>query len=526
MSPAKTLPELLRQGGARPTAPFLLCAERDWSYGECLDAVETFAAGLSALGVGKGARVAIAAPNSAQWVITWLAVVRLGAILVPLNVAYREREFDYMLNQSGAGMLICCSRDGEFDFVEFLQGMRPRLPAVQQYVFIGAGGFDGSHRWEDVPAAAQNANAHARSEVAVGPQDPAVILYTSGTTGEPKGATLTHAGILASAAAQAEHLGQTSDDVAIGHMPLNHVGGMTCTVAASMVAGGSVALLARYNPLAALDAIKQRRVSIFIGVPTMYTTLLGQPGFSDADISCVRLCIIGGSNVEPSLGRRIADTFGSARLANLYGLSESSGGCLISAKDDGLDTLLETLGVAIGGFDIRVVDAAGQPLGPGREGELQIRGPCVAAGYWGKPGESAGTFLPGGWLASGDIAIVRADGRVALRGRKKEMFIRGGFNVYPAEVENTLRSDEAVAMCAVIGVPDAKFGEVGHAFVVAAPGRRVDVEALYRRCRQRLARYKVPDAIHIVDSLPMTPAGKIRKVAIRESMIKAQRLAG
>jgi acyl-CoA synthetase (AMP-forming)/AMP-acid ligase II len=512
------LHDLVNTSGSAES-PFLLSPDGDWSYGQFAAAVDDFASGLLATGIRKGDRIAIAAPNSAQWLITWFATARIGAVLVTLNVAYRDHEFDYMLNQSSAVMLVCCSEDGGFDFVQFLQRLRPRLKTVQHYVFLGGDGFEGSKRWEDIPTEVDE-HALRSHESHLTPGDPAVILYTSGTTGQPKGATLTHASILASAVAQAQHLGQGAHDVSIGHMPLNHVGGMTCTVAASMVAGGQVALLPRYNPTLALEVIHQRKVTIYIGVPTMYTMLLDLPGFSPDLVSSIRTCVIGGSNVEPAMGRRILKTFSGARMANLYGLSETSGGCIISASDDGLETLVATLGVPIGDFEIRIADDDHQALPVGSEGQLHVRGGCVAEGYWDSPSESSQSFLPGGWLVTGDVAVERADGRLALRGRKKEMYVRSGYNVYPVEVENVLSREADVAMSAVIGVPDEFHGEVGYAYVVPVPGRTIDVDALLDRCSAQLARYKLPAKILVVDSLPLTPSGKIRKVELRARAVE------
>lgn len=509
---ATLLPHLL--GSAEPGSPFLLCPDREWSYGEVRTAVDHFASGLLSLGVGKGDRVAIAAPNSAEWLISWFATTQIGAVLVTLNVAYRDREFDYMLNQSSATVLICCAEDGGFDFVPFLQHLRPRLPSINHFVFLGGQGFDGSLRWEDL-AIDVDREALRERESQVSGSDPAVILYTSGTTGHPKGATLTHGSILASATAQARHLRQDAGDVSIGHMPLNHVGGMTCTVAASMVAGGRVALLPRFNPTQALDAIRRHGVTTYIGVPTMYTMLMSHPEFSPEHAASIRTCIIGGSNVEPALGNRILQTFDGARMANLYGLSETSGGCIISAPDDDLDTLVATLGVPIGDFEIRVTDDEHRPLPAGSEGQLHVRGGCVATGYWEKPDETDQAFLPDGWLDTGDVAVQRPDGRVALRGRKKEMYVRSGYNVYPVEVENVLARQPGVAMSAVIGVPDEFHGEVGYAYVVPAPGQTIDTDALLAACAEQLAKYKLPARIVVVESLPLTPSGKIKKVELR-----------
>lgn len=486
-----TLARALR--AAHGGAPFLICAERRWTYAEVDEASDRLAGGLRALGIERGDRVAIAAPNCAEWVLTWLGTMKLGAVLVPLNVVYREREFVQMLGESEAVALICTPEHAGFDFMAFLDGLEGRLPSGRHRVFLDSPEWDALLGADPLPADEAD------------PGDPAVILYTSGTTGEPKGATLTHASILASARAQAERLDQGPDDVLIGHMPLNHVGGMTCTIMASVVAGGSVALLPGYHPQVALDTLAGAGVTVFVGVPTMYQMMMGLPGFADADTSAIRLCIIGGSNVEPALARRILDAFDGARLANLYGLSETSGGCIISGTEDDLDTVADTLGTAIGDFALRVDD-----------GELQVRGTCNAKGYWKRPRESAAAFDEA-WLATGDMATIDDTGHVRLHGRKKEMYVRGGYNVYPAEIENVLAADETVAMCAVIGVPHERFGETGCAYVIAAAGHEVDPGALRERCRHQLADYKVPDEIRVVAELPLTPAGKIKKVAVREA---------
>lgn len=494
-----------------PDAVFLLTPQRDWTYRQVAEAAERVAAGLQELGVSAGDRVAIAAPNSAEWFVTLMATSRIGAALVALNVLYRQHEFDVMLNGSGAVVLICVDRHRDFDFVSFFDGLRDHLKTVREYVFLGGPGFAGSRRWDDLartPLPQRRTEAPASAETE---ETPAVILYTSGTTGDPKGAMLTHRGILASASAEAAHLNLHADDVLIGHMPINHVGGLTCSITAAMVVGAGVLLLPAYHPQDALDGITQRGITVYIGVPTMYTKMMELPGFAIADLSGVRTCVIGGSNVEPALARRIGSSFPRARLANIYGLSETSGGCIMSAAEDDIETLAETLGVPIGDFEVRVVDDERKPLPAGLAGELQIRGAGVAAGYWQLPEATAASFGSDGWFSSGDMAELRTDGRVRLRGRKKEMYVRGGYNVYPAEIENMLAKHPDVAMSAVIGVPDATYGEVGIAFVVPRAGHTIDVADLKQLCHTNLARYKMPEEIRVVDDLPTTPTGKIHK---------------
>ncbi|WP_182357218.1 class I adenylate-forming enzyme family protein [Tomitella gaofuii] len=497
-----------------PDAPFLHFGSDTVTYAQMHARAERAAAGLRRSGIGPGDRVAIAAANAPEWLVAYFACCRLGAVLVTLNVAYREREFVYMLGQSGARLLLCDERSGEFEFRPFLDALRPRITSVERIAYFGAPAAEDS--WENLVAAGADtiAGSAAAPAPASSPGSPAVILYTSGTTGDPKGATLTHRSLLASAAAQAERFGQKPDDVALGVMPFNHVGGLTCTIGASLVSGGAVALLPRFHPDLVAQVVPARRVTMFVGVPTMYRMMLGSEQFAACDVSSVRLCVVGGSNLEPELAGQVRDRFGGPRLANLYGLSETSGACIISPAGDTFEQVATSIGTALTGFEARIAADDGAPLPTGEAGELQVRGACVAAGYWEAPDATAGAFGGDGWLSTGDIGTLSDDGHVTLLARKKEMYVRGGYNVYPAEVENLLATDPSVAMCAVIGVPDSTFGETGHAFVVPAPDAAVDTAALLRLCAASLAEYKVPARIEVVDALPMTPAGKIRKVLL------------
>lgn len=502
---------------ADPDATFLIEDGRRYSYRYVEDEAGRIAAGLQERGVTAGDRVALAATNRLEWIVSWLAVTRLGAVVVTLNVAYREREFVYMLNQSGAKILLCVERDAGFEFRPFVESIRAQIGGVEAVFFIG----DHPTEAGEPPASdddwAALRGSSAAPAITAAAQEPAMILYTSGTTGLPKGAVLTHRSLLSAARAQAEHVDLSSADVALGQMPMTHVGGTTCTVLASMVCGGQVALIPKFSPTVAVDAIADLGITVLIGVPTMYALTLAHARFAEIDTSAVRVCIVGGSNVEPALGKRIIAAFGNARLANIYGLSETSGGCIMSARGEELEALTTTLGVPIADFEVRI-DATGDgsPAEPGVDGELLVQGRCVAAGYWDNPEATASTFTPDGWLRTGDMALIRDDGRVVLRGRKKEMYVRGGYNVYPAEIENVIAQDPGVTACAVVGIPDPLHGEVGVAFVVPADRGGVTTEAILARCREQLAAYKLPSRVEITDELPLTPSGKVRKPDLRE----------
>ncbi|NVI92500.1 class I adenylate-forming enzyme family protein [Actinomadura sp. BRA 177] len=505
---ASTVGAALKDAAARDKA-FLYDGDDTITFTEFDQLTDRVAAGLLARGSRRGDRIGLLGLNTAQWLAAFFGAARIGAVIVPLNVRYREQELSYMLGQSGARMVISTAAIPDFDFTEFFAKFRPQAPGVTDYLFFGAE-FDelAATPAEPVPDAAA-------------PDDPLMILYTSGTTGRPKGAAITHRSMLASANAQADHFAMTDADVLLGHLPFNHVGGITCTIMAALVSGGSVALLPAFSPDGALRAIERHRVTFLGAVPTMYVLMLGRPDFADHDVSSVRLCMAGGSNVEPALAESIRRAFPGAPLYGLYGLSESSGACVLSPVDDAPETVARTLGVIIGDFEARVTGPDGTAVPSGETGELQIRGGCVTAGYWDMPDETAEVFLPDGWLATGDMVAMEPDGHLVLRGRKKEMYIQGGFNVYPVEIENVLTAHPGVAMAAGIGVPDDVLGEIGRFYIVPRPGAEPPTEdELTAYCRDRLADYKIPRQFVITTEVPMTPVGKIHKVQLKNDYLQ------
>lgn len=473
------------------------------------------AAGLLSRGVRPGDRIAVAAPNQAEWLELFYGVTRIGAVLVTLNVRYREAELRYMINQSGSRLVVTSAQSDGFDLKAFYAGFRDEIPGVDRVIFFGESGEDGFDALRGDP----DEEELDRVTAEVGPDDPALILYTSGTTGRPKGAVLTHRSMLASARGQVDRLGSTAEDVYLCVMPLNHVGGITCSVTSALLEGSTLVLAEAFSPGGALSDIARYRASVFAGVPTMWSLMLSHPDFTTTDTSALRTVVIGGSNVEPTLARQILDGFPNATLSNLYGLSESSGAAVISAPGDSIETVSRTLGTALPGIEARVVDVDGEEVAVGEQGELQLRGDGIAAGYWERPEETAETFLDNGWMRTGDMVTMETDGHVAMHGRLKEMFVQGGYNVYPVEVENVLTAHPAVAMAAGIGVPDRVLGEVGLYCVVPLPGQHVGEDELREFCRDRVADYKVPRSIALVDELPTTPSGKVAKATLRERYV-------
>jgi len=518
-----TYPALVRAAAAEmPDRVFLHCAseltERDTvTFGELELRSRRVAAGLLARGLGPGDRIAVAAANQAEWLELFLGAARIGVVLVTLNVRYRAAELEYMLNQARVRLVVTAAKAGEVDLEAFYPGFLPAVPTVEHVLFLGGTGAGEPYLAlpVDPVTTAEHADLDRRAD-AVLPGDPAVILYTSGTTGTPKGAVLTHASLLGSARAQAARLGTGADDVVVSALPLNHVGGLTCTVTSAFVGRSTVVLAGAFSPATALRDIAEHRATVVAGVPTMWTLILGHGSFAERDTSSVRVAVVGGANADPALCAAIGSGFPGARLYNLYGLSEVSGACVMSGAEDDLDTVARTLGTPLDGVRTRVVDADGADVAPGGEGELLVGGPGTAAGYWGLPEASAEVFLPGGWVATGDIVTADPDGHLTIRGRRKEMFLQGGYNVYPVEVENVLTAHPGVAMAAGIGVPDRVLGEVGRYYVQPRPGHEPTAEQLTSFCAERLANYKVPRQIEFVTELPTTPSGKVAKAALRE----------
>lgn len=517
MTMTDTFPALLRAASAAfPDKIFLhttsALGPEEVTFSDLDHRSRAIAAGLLRRGIRPGDRVAVAAPNQVEWLELFHAVTRIGAVLVTLNVRYRETELGYMLGQSGSRLVVTSAEADGFDFVNFYAGFQDEIPGVEEVIFLGRDGADG---FESLRADPDDTELDSLT-AAITPEDPAVILYTSGTTGRPKGAVLTHGSMLASARGQVERLGTTSDDVYLCVMPLNHVGGITCSATGALLTASSLVLPPAFSPAGTLADLERHRVTLFAGVPTMWSLMLADPSFASTDTRAVRTAVVGGANLEPTLAREVLTGFPQARLTNLYGLSECSGAAILSAPGDSVEQVSRTLGTAVSGVESRVVDLDGAPVRDGQQGELQLRGASVAAGYWELPDETAETFTAGGWLRTGDMVTMDPDGHLVLHGRLKEMFVQGGYNVYPVEVENVLTAHPAVAMAAGIGVPDPVLGEVGRYHVLVRPEHQVSEEELREFCTGKLADYKVPRQVVFVDELPMTPSGKIAKAVLRE----------
>ncbi|HEX2316724.1 MAG TPA: long-chain fatty acid--CoA ligase [Thermomonospora sp.] len=461
------------------------------TYAELHRRVCALANGLRDLGVRPGDRVAYLGPNHPAFLETFFAAGMLGAVFVPLNMRLAAPELAYCLDDSGAGVLVHAP---EHDAVAAeAAGARRRLPLTG---------------YEDLIAASP---AEPIDEP-VGLDDPCLIMYTSGTTGRPKGAVLTHGNITWNSVNVLIDVDLAADEVMLVVAPLFHTAGLNMTCLPTLLKGGTVILMSAFDPAAVLETIEAHRVTYMFGVPVMFDAMAACPAWPSADLSSLRGLNCGGAPVPPAT-IRVYQERGLA-FSQGYGMTEAAPGVLYLAKEDSARKA-GTAGVPHFFTDVRVVDPDLRDVGPGEKGEILVSGPNVMRGYWGRPGETA-RAMTSGWFRSGDVATVDEDGFVAVVDRVKDMIISGGENIYPAEVEAALLEHPGVAECAVIGVPDERWGEVGRAVVVPAPGARPDEADLLTFLGARLAKYKIPKYVVFAEDLPRNPTGKILKNRLRE----------
>ncbi|NQU62918.1 MAG: AMP-binding protein, partial [SAR324 cluster bacterium] len=467
---------------------------REISFGEVNQISDRVAAGLLRMGFSKGDKIGIIALNQPEWLYTYFAAAKIGVVITGLSVRYRDSELDYILNQSETRAVLSLPALGEMNYIDFFKGFRKKIPTVKEFIFIGGAGFEGSFSFNDLMNTEVDQIALDKAKAAVNADDEMIIIYTSGTTGTPKGAMITHRSQLASARAQAVHTKINADDCFPMALPFNHVGGITCGVLTALLGKAKYILIPMFSPDYIVEQLKRHPTTMGVGVPTMHVLLMMTESYKALDHSKVRIVVVGGSNVDGTLLKQLYDTYPNAKVMNLYGLSESSGMLVMSPWECDFDMTVQSIGKPIGEVAVKVVDEMGKELPRGEIGELCFKGDAVIKSYYGMPDKSAETFREG-WVFTGDMGFLTEDGHIVLKGRKKEMYIQGGFNVYPVEVENLLASHPKVAMVAGIGVKDEVLGEVGRYYIIPAPGTEPTEEEIKDFCKAKLADYKIPKQI-------------------------------
>ena len=486
------------------------------TYAELDRAVDRLATGLLQRGVQAGDRVGIWAPNCLGWMLVQYATAKLGAILVNVNPAYRTHELTYALEASGVKLLVCASAFKTSDYRAMSAEVAPGLAALEEVVVLG------DPAWEELAATPADDDALAERAAHLDRDDPINIQYTSGTTGFPKGATLTHHNILNNGLNVGALCGYSEQDRICVPVPFYHCFGMVMGNLAAVAHGACVVIPAPgFDPQATLHAVAAERCTSLYGVPTMFIAMLADASFDEHDLTSLRTGIMAGSPCPAKVMQQVVEEMHMAEVSIAYGMTETSPVSTQTRRDDPLDRRTQTVGRVGPHVEVKVVDpVSGTTVPRGEAGELCTRGYSVMLGYWEDPEKTAEAIDRAGWMHTGDLATMDPDGYLDIVGRAKDMVIRGGENVYPREVEEFLYSHPDVADVQVVGVPDARFGEELCAWVQLKPGAaELDAAAVRAHCEGRLAHFKVPRYVVTTTEFPMTVTGKVRKDVLREQSV-------
>ena len=488
-----------------------------WSYTEFGERVERLSAGLLGLGLEVGDRVGLWSPNYAEWTLLQYATANIGVILVNINPAYRTHELAYALNQSGCRLLVAAPSFKGSDYMEMVDQIDGQVPALERSVFLW------EDEWDELVAGAGGvrAGAVAHRAASLTPGDPINIQYTSGTTGFPKGATLSHRNILNNGYFVTRRQGFSSADRLCIPVPFYHCFGMVMGNLGCTTQGATMVIPSdAFDPVHVLETVAAERCTALYGVPTMFIAELGHPDFERFDLTSLRTGVMAGSPCPVEVMKACVDRMHMDEVTICYGMTETSPVSTQTLPDDSLHHRTATVGRAHPHVEIRIADATtGESLPRGAIGEFCTRGYSVMTGYWNEPEQTAAAIDGDGWMHTGDLAVMADDGYVNIVGRIKDMVIRGGENIYPREIEEFLYTHPAVADVQVIGVPDPKYGEELMAWVKLRPGTTADEQELREFCRGQIAHFKIPRYVRFVDEFPMTVTGKVQKFVMREQSI-------
>ncbi len=524
-----TFDDALRDSARRfPERRALVGPAHSITYAEFDRAADELAHGLAAQGIGRGDQVAIWMTNCPEWVVCWMACVRVGAVLVTLNTRFKQEEVEYILRQSDAKLLIAMDRFWNIDFLAIIRELVPesahapsagwrsaRLPQLRSIVLWGDTAPPGTLNLAGLRAMGAARLAQGAQLPRVSVEHPVIIVYTSGTTGHPKGAVHDHR-VLRNAANIARVMRITPSDVILGHMPFYHIAGAITACTTAILLGCTNVTLPHWQPDEALEVIDRERVSIFGGIPTHFIDCIDAVERRGQSPVSLRSAWIGGAPVTPDVALAARAALGLEALIAVYGMTETTAVTNASGFDDPLEILCDNKGRPIGDFEVGVFEPGGsQALPVGEVGEIRIRGHVVMQGYYRNDLATAEVRSPDGWFRSGDLGSLDDAGYLKITGRLKEMFIVGGTNAYPAEIERLLQAEPEVKQAVVVGVPDRRLGEVGFAFVQLHEGERLQTEVLIAKLRTRMADYKVPRFVEFVTDFPRTTTGKIQRFVLQ-----------
>ncbi len=515
-----TIPRLARSAAERfGDREAVVDAGTTLSFAQLVEAANSAGRAFVAAGVEPGDRVAVWAPNIHEWVVALLGLQSAGGVLVPLNTRYKGTEAAHILNRSRARAL--CTVQGFLgnDYLTMLEGHD--LPHLERTVVLRGDAVGAAVGWADFVASGDGVDGSVidKRVVAQSPADLSDLLFTSGTTGQPKGVLCTHGQTTRAFADWADVVGLREGDRYLVINPFFHAFGYKAGIVASLIAGATVVPQPVFDVEQAMANVARHRISMFPGPPSIYQTILNHPDLPSFDLSTLRLAVTGAAVIPVELVERMRTELGLETVITGYGLTECTGIVAMCRHDDDAETIATTSGRAIPGVEVQVVDDAGVELPRGEPGEIVVRGYNVTQGYFEDPEQTAELIDGDGWLHTGDIGTMDDRGYLVITDRTKDMFIVGGFNAYPAEIENLLLGHGGIAQVAVVGVPDERLGEVGMAFVVPRSGVDLDSDEVVAWAREHMANYKAPREVRIVDALPLNPSGKVLKFQLREEAI-------
>lgn len=507
-----------------------------WTYAALQKRVDAFAAGLLALGLRPGDRIGIWSPNNIEWIITQFASAKAGLILVTINPAYRLHELEFALNKVGCKALVTAAAFKTSNYLEMLAALAPeiahcapgqlvsaRVPSLTTLVCIGADA-PGFFRFDAVPGLA-GADHHLQRDAireTLRPADPINIQFTSGTTGQPKGATLSHRNLVNNAFFVGQGMGMTAEDRFCIPVPLYHCAGMVIGTLTCATHGATMVLPSEwFDPLAALEAIQEEMCTVINGVPTMFLAMLNHPSIARFDLRSLRSGWVGGAPCPVEMMKRCIADMHLRNLTIVFGMTETSPISLQTAAQDPLERRVGSVGRTHPHVEIKIVDAEGRIVAPGETGEICTRGYSVMLGYWNDPEKTAEAIDAEGWMHTGDLGRLDGEGYGNIVGRIKDMAIRGGENIFPAEIENFLYRHPAIADVQVFGMPDEYYGEELCAWVRMKPGTSATEQEIRDFCKGEITHFKIPRYIRFVDEFPMTVTGKMQKFAMRRQMVEA-----
>jgi fatty-acyl-CoA synthase len=536
---SKTIPALFADtANAWPDRPALVFREQGvrWTWAQFRRQVDCFAAGLLGLGLRAGDRIGIWSPNRVEWVVTQFATARIGLILVNINPAYRLSELEYALNSSGCRAIVTAEKLRSSMYLEMLQKLVPelsscepgntrseRLPALQIVIRLGEDDTPGMLRFKQVMARGEDTlDLKVLDSITetLTCFDPINIQFTSGTTGNPKGATLTHHNVLNNARFLAQAMRFTEQDSLCVPVPMYHCFGMVLSVLACVATGAKMVFPGEiFDPKATLAAVAEERCTALHGVPTMFIAELDHPEFANFDLSSLRTGIMAGSPCPIETMKRVVADMHMSEVTIAFGMTETSPVSFQSSTTEPLERRVASVGRIQPHLEAKVVDSAGETVPVGQSGEIWVRGYSVMRGYWGDEQRTRETIVDG-WMRTGDLGTLDAEGYCNIVGRAKDMLIRGGENIYPRELEEFLFRHPKIQQVQVFGVPDEKYGEEVCAWIVLKPGEQATEDDIRSYCRDQIAHFKIPRYIRFVSELPMTITGKVQKFVMRDQMMR------